>query len=53
MARERAFIEDASHELRTPLSILRGELATAAPMRRGEVERALRSARQEVDHLDR
>jgi signal transduction histidine kinase len=52
---ERAFLDDASHELRTPISITRSELELArmqAPDG-SDVARALDSALEEVDRLDR
>jgi heavy metal sensor kinase len=53
--RERRFVDDASHELRTPLAILKAELdlATARARTREELEAALRSAREEAEHLAR
>jgi two-component system OmpR family sensor kinase len=52
---ERRFVDEASHELRTPLTILKAEVdsALAAPRSHEDLERALASARQEVDHLVR
>jgi two-component system OmpR family sensor kinase len=54
-ARERRFVADASHELRTPLAALQTELELALrrPRSPGELERALRSAREEVERLVR
>lgn len=53
--RELRFVDDASHELRTPLSILKAELelALARPRSPEELEKALRSASEETDHLVR
>lgn len=50
---EREFVSNASHELRTPLAILRAELELALARSRtpGELEAALRSAREETDRL--
>jgi two-component system, OmpR family, sensor kinase len=55
LARERRFVADASHELRTPLTLLQTELELALRHKRtpGELEEALRSARDEVDRLAR
>ena len=55
LARERRFVADASHELRTPLALLQTELELALRHRRtpGELEEALRSAKDEVDRLAR
>jgi signal transduction histidine kinase len=55
LARERRFVADASHELRTPLALLQTELELALRRTRtpGELEEALRSARDEVDRLAR
>jgi two-component system OmpR family sensor kinase len=55
LARERRFAADASHELRTPLAALRTELELAArrPRSPQELERALSSAREEVERLVR
>jgi two-component system OmpR family sensor kinase len=52
---ERRFVDEASHELRTPLTVLKAEVdsALAAPRSHQDLERALASARQEVDHLVR
>jgi signal transduction histidine kinase len=52
---ERAFLDDASHELRTPISITRSELELARMQADDEsdVARALDSALEEVDRLDR
>lgn len=53
LQRERVFVSDASHELRTPLAILKSEielaLRTGGP--REDLESALVSANEEVDHL--
>jgi heavy metal sensor kinase len=53
--RERRFVDDASHELRTPLATLRGEIDLALIRRREapELESSLRSAREDVNHLQR
>jgi signal transduction histidine kinase len=55
LRRERRFVGDASHELRTPLSLLRTELELALrrPRPPEELERAIRSALEEVDRLIR
>jgi two-component system OmpR family sensor kinase len=55
LARERRFVADASHELRTPLATLRTELELAMrrPRSAEELERALRSAGEEVERLVR
>ena len=55
LTRERRFVADASHELRTPLALLQTELELALRHKRtpGELEDALRSARDEVDRLTR
>jgi signal transduction histidine kinase len=55
LARERRFVADASHELRTPLALLQTELELALRHKRtpGELEDALRSAKDEVDRLAR
>jgi two-component system OmpR family sensor kinase len=52
---ERAFLDDASHELRTPVSITRSELELARMQADdgSDVARALDSALEEVDRLDR
>jgi two-component system, OmpR family, sensor kinase len=52
---ERAFLDDASHELRTPISITRSELELARMQAEdgSDVARALDSALEEVDRLDR
>ncbi|MDQ6855331.1 MAG: ATP-binding protein [Actinomycetota bacterium] len=52
---ERAFLDDASHELRTPISITRSELELARMQADdgSDVARALDSALEEVDRLDR
>jgi signal transduction histidine kinase len=53
--RERSFVAHASHELRTPLALLRTqlELAVRRPRSAAELEEAVRSARLEVDRLER
>lgn len=53
LERERAFVADASHELRTPLAILKSEieLARSTEMSRNDLELALDSAAEEVEHL--
>ena len=53
VAHERRFLADASHELRTPLTIMRGELELALRRKRssGELEQALRTAKEETDRL--
>jgi two-component system OmpR family sensor kinase len=56
MERERAFAADAGHELRTPLSILQLQLedleqAVATDGPPDELEKGLRSAREEVERL--
>jgi two-component system, OmpR family, sensor kinase len=53
--RERSFVAHASHELRTPLALLRTqlELAVRRPRPAAELEEAIRSARLEVDRLER
>ena len=55
LRRERRFVADASHELRTPLAVLSTELELALrrPRSPEELERALRSAAEEVDRLVR
>ncbi len=55
LERERRFVGDASHELRTPLALLRTELdlALRRPRSHDELERALRSASDEVERLTR
>ncbi len=55
LERERRFVDDASHELRTPLATLRGEIDLALTRRREapELEAALRSAQDDVPHLQR
>jgi heavy metal sensor kinase len=55
LERERRFAADASHELRTPLALLKTELELALEGDRSpaELERALRSAADEVDRLAR
>jgi signal transduction histidine kinase len=53
--RERRFVDNASHELRTPLATLRAEIDLALVRRRetSELEASLRSAREDVNHLQR
>lgn len=53
LQRERRFVGDASHELRTPLTLLKTELELALrrPRTPQELERAIRSAREEVERL--
>ena len=55
LERERRFVDDASHELRTPLATLRGEIDLALARRRDapELEASLRSAQEDVAHLQR
>jgi heavy metal sensor kinase len=55
VARERRFVADASHELRTPLAALQTELELALrrPRSPAQLERALRSAREDVERLVR
>jgi two-component system OmpR family sensor kinase len=55
LERERSFVAHASHELRTPLALLRTqlELAVRRPRSAAELEEAVRSARLEVDRLER
>lgn len=55
MERERRFVDDASHELRTPLATLRGEIDLALIGKRAasELEASLRSAQEDVSHLQR
>lgn len=55
LRRERRFVADASHELRTPLALLQTELELALrrPRSPEELERALRSAAEEVERLVR
>ena len=55
LERERRFVDDASHEMRTPLATLRGEIDLALTRRRDapELEASLRSAQQDVMHLQR
>ena len=55
LERERRFVDDASHELRTPLATLRAEidLALARTREAGELEASLRSAQEDVLHLER
>ena len=52
---ERRFVDEASHELRTPLAILKAELDTALEdaASADALQRALRGAHEEVDHLVR
>ncbi len=54
-ARERRVLDNASHELRNPLAVLKAELDLAASRERSadELRAALRSAREETDHLVR
>ena len=54
-AHERRFVADASHELRTPLALLRTELELALrrPRSAEALERALRSAAEETERLNR
>lgn len=53
--RERRFVDNASHELRTPLATLRAEIDLALVRRREtpELQASLRSAREDVNHLQR
>ncbi len=53
--RERRFVDDASHELRTPLATLRGEIELALSRQRTvpELQSSLRSAQEDVHHLQR
>jgi signal transduction histidine kinase len=55
LEREHRFVDDASHELRTPLATLRAEIDLALSRTRdaGELEAALRSARDDVERLQR
>lgn len=55
LQRERVFVSDASHELRTPLAILKSEieLVRRTGGSKAELEAALDSAAEEVDHLVR
>lgn len=52
---ERRFIDEASHDLRTPLGVLKAELdlALLRPRTREELERTLRTAGEQTDHLVR
>ena len=53
--RERQFVDTASHELRTPLATLRAEVELALVRRReaSELEASLRSALEDINHLQR
>src|SRR5882724_7643149 len=53
--RERQFVDTASHELRTPLATLRAEVELALVRRREapELEASLRSAQEDINHLQR
>lgn len=53
--RERQFVDTASHELRTPLATLRAEVELALARRREvpELEASLRSALEDINHLQR
>src|SRR5260221_226595 len=53
--RERQFVDTASHELRTPLATLPAEVELALRRRSEapELEAALRSAQEDVNHLQR
>jgi signal transduction histidine kinase len=53
--RERQFVDTASHELRTPLATLRAEVELALVRRREapELEASLRSALEDINHLQR
>ena len=53
--RERQFVDTASHELRTPLATLRAEVELALARRREapELESSLRSALEDINHLQR
>ena len=53
--RERWFVDSASHELRTPLATLRAEIDLALIRKREaqELEASLRSAQEDVHHLQR
>ena len=55
LERERRFVDDASHELRTPLATLRAEIDLALARRRDapDLEAALRSAQEDVHHMQR
>src|SRR5262249_12049350 len=55
LEREARFVDSASHELRTPLATLRAEVELALVRERQapELEASLRSAREDVNHLQR
>lgn len=55
MERERRFVDSASHELRTPIATLRAEIELALARKREapELEASLRSAQEDVMHLQR